>query len=143
MNIWKMAERSISVSVDSYEDKNPVGRLRCNEQERELHFANLMQFLLDVEGMLRDEEGTEGAARYKRISPPDGGRRGGGAAKPCPGKLATVQLKILFRQHASWQGTVTWGENRQEHTFRSALELIMLLDSSLSQIEHLDYGHIV
>lgn len=143
MNTWKAAERSISISVDDYEDKNPVGRLWHKEQEKGLHFANLMQFLLGIEGLLRSEERPEEAARYQCVSPPDSGRRGSGAVELSPGKLATFQLKILFRQHASWQGTVTWVENRQEMTFRSALELTMLMDNSLSQIERLDYGHIV
>lgn len=50
------------------------------------------------------------------------------------GKLATFYVRILFRQNASWQGTVLWSEGGQEERFRSALELALLLDSALEQV---------
>jgi len=40
--------------------------------------------------------------------------------------------RILFRQNASWQGSVVWVEGRQEERFRSALELVLLMDSALT-----------
>ena len=51
------------------------------------------------------------------------------------GRLATFELKILFRQHASWQGTIVWKEGRQEQSFRSVLELVHLMDSALRATE--------
>ena len=42
-------------------------------------------------------------------------------------------VNILQQQNASWQGTVTWvGENKTQ-SFRSALELIRLIDSTLGE----------
>jgi hypothetical protein len=38
---------------------------------------------------------------------------------------------VLFRQNASWQGSITWMEGKQEQSFRSALELIFLMNSAL------------
>ena len=52
--------------------------------------------------------------------------------EPEHGELATFKLNILFRQNASWQGTVKLIESRQEQTFSSALELVMLMDSALT-----------
>ena len=49
-----------------------------------------------------------------------------------PGRLATFIVRILFRQNASWQGSVVWVEGRQEERFRSALELVLLMDSALT-----------
>ena len=49
------------------------------------------------------------------------------------GKLASFALKILFRQNASWQGSITWLGKNQEQSFRSVLELILLFDNALSQ----------
>lgn len=45
------------------------------------------------------------------------------------GKKATFGIKIMFRQNASWQGTLVWIEKNREESFRSALELMMLIDS--------------
>ncbi len=127
MELWKsQGERSITLGIDSYGDKNPVGQLWYGERECGLSFMGLMQLLLTMEGLLRDGAGPESKG------PPR-----------APGKLGTFQVKVLFRQHESWQGTVTWVEGRKEQIFRSALELTMLLDNALTEIEHLGYGHIV
>ncbi len=48
------------------------------------------------------------------------------------GKVATFTLKLLFRQNASWQGSVLWNEGNSEETFRSVLELLLLMDNALS-----------
>ena len=39
-------------------------------------------------------------------------------------------VQILDRQHATWQGTITWTETGRTEPFRSALELIRLIDSA-------------
>lgn len=51
------------------------------------------------------------------------------------GKQATFAVRVLFRQNATWQGSVTWLEGRQEQSFRSALELIFLISSALGNKE--------
>ena len=48
------------------------------------------------------------------------------------GAVATFSLRILFRQNASWQGSIRWLEEKQEQHFRSVLELIILMDNALS-----------
>ncbi|MBQ3574429.1 MAG: hypothetical protein IJA26_02060 [Clostridia bacterium] len=47
------------------------------------------------------------------------------------GAKATFELQILFRQHSSWQGLLKWREKNIEQSFKSALELILLIDSAL------------
>lgn len=47
------------------------------------------------------------------------------------GKRGTFVVKILYRQSASWQGTVQWVEGDKSQDFRSALELYMLISSAL------------
>lgn len=41
----------------------------------------------------------------------------------------TFVVNVLYRQNASWQGTVQWVEGGIEKSFRSTLELIRLMDS--------------
>jgi hypothetical protein len=48
------------------------------------------------------------------------------------GKLATFSMRLLFRQNASWQGSVYWHEGKSDENFRSALELLFLMDSAIS-----------
>jgi hypothetical protein len=51
------------------------------------------------------------------------------------GARATFAVRVLFRQNASWQGTVTWVEGKREENFRSVLELLLLVKSALDQGE--------
>lgn len=41
-------------------------------------------------------------------------------------------VQIMNTQNSTWQGTVTWTDGKQQQPFRSALELIRLLDSAIS-----------
>lgn len=49
------------------------------------------------------------------------------------GEKATFVVQVQFRQNATWQGTISWMEQRKEQKFRSALELIKLMDSAISE----------
>ena len=49
------------------------------------------------------------------------------------GDKATFVVHVCYRQNASWQGTVTWLEQNREESFRSALELLLLMDSALGE----------
>ncbi len=40
-------------------------------------------------------------------------------------------VSITHRQNATWQGSVTWVEENKTQSFRSALELLRLLDSAV------------
>ena len=42
----------------------------------------------------------------------------------------TFVVQIVNQQNSTWQGTVTWTERNQTQCFRSALELLRLLDSA-------------
>ena len=43
----------------------------------------------------------------------------------------TFVVEIIYQQHASWQGRVRWVNTGKKEYFRSALELIHLIDSTL------------
>ena len=47
----------------------------------------------------------------------------------------TFLIDIYSRQHATWQGAVTWVNRDEKQHFRSALELIKLIDSALEEAE--------
>ena len=48
------------------------------------------------------------------------------------GKVGTFRIRIMFRQNSSWQGNITWLDGKMEESFRSVLELLILMDSALS-----------
>lgn len=124
--------RTTIVCIDSYQESEPRGRI-CNAAlDGGEAFESLMQFLLRMENLLDEMKFPQSFTARREfaplagpaaVSPGDGERRG---------KLATFTVKILFRQNASWQGCVTWLEGGKEESFRSALELIFLMDSAIS-----------
>ena len=57
---------------------------------------------------------------------------------PRTGKIATFTVRVIFRQNASWQGSVAWLEGGSEQRFRSVLELLLLLDSALTSVNRME-----
>ena len=47
--------------------------------------------------------------------------------------IAIFRVQILFREHYTWQGRLIWQDEDMEMVFRSAIELIQLLDEILAQ----------
>ena len=47
----------------------------------------------------------------------------------------TYIVEIKSQENHSWQGVLTWVEQKQTKPFRSALELIKLMDSGLNDEE--------
>ena len=57
------------------------------------------------------------------------------------GARRTFVIHILNQQNATWQGTVTWLDGKQTRPFRSALELIRLMDGVIGQDHCNRRGH--
>lgn len=131
--------RSVIVCIDSYEDKLFSGRLVSGQDNEERPFNNLMQFLQEMDDVMDDLDVPPSAMEKRIFNKPDEeslvARKTEGRQinENAVGKVATFNIRILFRQNASWQGSVSWIEGNNEQTYRSALELLMLMDSAMSQ----------
>lgn len=42
-------------------------------------------------------------------------------------------IRVQYQENTSWQGTIHWLERRKSQTFRSLLELIVLLQEALEK----------
>ena len=51
------------------------------------------------------------------------------------GEKGTFVVHVQYRQNATWQGTVVWADKNKSQQFRSALELMKLIDSALDEGE--------
>ena len=51
------------------------------------------------------------------------------------GDIATFVVHVKHRQYSTWQGEVVWAEKKEKRTFRSALELLKLIDGALEEGE--------
>lgn len=133
--MWVHESRKTLVCVDSYNKGVLEGRFFNSWQEPD-SFESLSQFLNKMETLL-DELQMPQAYTEKRtftdltdplesLAPPSRIPRG---------TKATFELQVIFRQHTSWQGVVVWLEQKWEQSFRSVLELVLLMDSALRRAE--------
>ena len=113
----------------------------CHYNQDVDHFESLTQLLVKMDAMLEENQAPQSYTSHRTFSamvqPEAAVGYDTGVHK---GSLATFEVQILFRQHTSWQGTVIWQEKKMEQSFRSALELILLMDSALRDLEGRDAG---
>ena len=130
--------RTSIIRVYRYDDKNLQGTFFSPHYGEEIAFSNLTRLLLLMEDYMDEIDCPQASIKSRRF---------GGVHKPAERisiaepvlpesdqeAIATFKVKVLFRQSASWQGTLSWCEGRTETSFRSALELVKLMDSALPQ----------
>lgn len=129
--------RTTMVCVDECDERGVIsGRLYNPCLAEGETFRSLMEFIWKTEELLdqtrlpqafAESRSFVKTARYGLAAPPK--------QLPREGKLGTFALRVLFRQNASWQGSVTWLEGGREEHFRSALELLHLMESALGTAE--------
>ena len=133
--LWCPENNRILLCIDAYRDGILSGRFYDVYLEKK-EFNSLTQLLIKMEALLEERGTPQSSNRLRTFAViPDQMEAETYTIGPCIGEIATFELKIMFRQHASWQGTILWKEQRQEQSFRSVLELIHLLDSALRALE--------
>lgn len=125
------AYRTTTVCVDENRGGVPCGRIYNGFLEEGRSFGCLTEFLQEMERILSQVDFPKSFTAPRTFAPLTGGSAPLPVAEPRNGKQATFAVRVLFRQNATWQGSVTWLEGKQEQGFRSALELIFLMSSAL------------
>jgi len=129
--------RSCIIRVERYDNKNPEGTFYNLYYGAEVPFENLTRLLLLMEDLMDEMDCPQASIKSKRFSreakPSERGSIPHRMSQSAQEALATFKVKVLFRQGASWQGKVEWVEEGMETSFRSALELVKLMDSALPQ----------
>lgn len=121
------------IKVCDYHDKNPQGFLYNPFYGEEVRFQNLTQLLLVMETIMDGMKFPKDVEKDRCFKCHKNGVEMVCIQPQAVQKvIGTFKVKVLFRQGASWQGKLTWVEGKQEIAFRSALELIKLMDSALS-----------
>lgn len=47
----------------------------------------------------------------------------------------TFVIRVMFRRNATWQGTICWKEKRRQISFRSFLEMLLLIQEAVADSE--------
>lgn len=132
--MWGNEYRTTVVCVDSFDQGVLSGRLYNPYLSEGKSFRSLMEFLRTMEELLdgmnfpqpfTSIRSFQKPQQQKQPGPPEG--------EPQEGKIGTFAVRVIFRQNSSWQGSVCWLERNIEESFRSALELLLLMDSALRE----------
>lgn len=131
-SMWNNQYRTTIVCVDEYKGGIPTGRVYNPCLSAGFTFHGVMEFLKKTDSMLDNMKFPQSFSANRVFStPPEEKMDDPPADASKNGEVATFMLRILFRQNASWQGSVTWIERKQEESFRSVFELLLLMDSAL------------
>ncbi len=130
--IWGEEYRTTIVCIDSWENDVPAGRFYNPYLPAGKSFVSLMQFLQEMEQVLDQMEFPKSFTAVREFSPVPPLPVEEAAAEGRVGRVATFAVRVLFRQNVSWQGSVTWLEGRQEQSFRSVLELLLLMNNAMA-----------
>ena len=125
--------RVVMVYVDSYENEIPQGRFCIAANHEVQTFQSTMQLLKKIEEHLDRTNFPQAFDAIRKFQAPKTMKFSAEERQDTrPGDAATFAVRLLFRQNASWQGSVRWIEGGQEEGFRSVLELLLLMDNALS-----------
>lgn len=132
---WGAEYRATLICIDSYENGIPVGRFYNPYLEAGRTFRSTSQFLWEMERTLDNMDFPQAFTAIRAFDSPPARTFDLPDELPRRGEKATFTVKVLFRQNASWQGILTWQEGQRERSFRSALELLLLMDSAIQEDE--------
>ena len=134
--VWGNEYRTTTVCIDEYSRSRFAGRLYNPYLETGVRFDSLIDLLLQLEELLDAMRFPQSFTAPRSFTPKQPVEPAGGDSVEHSreqGRRATFSVRIFFRQNATWQGAVAWLEKGQEQTFRSALELIFLMHSALTE----------
>ena len=143
INVNISAPNLINICVDSAFCHNYTGRLYHKYQMEPERFSDIGQLLGLVE-MVCDMSGypqsTTQDRSFRKKQENTSGKEASQVADmnemlEQKGDLATFVVHVKYRQHSTWQGEVVWAEKNEKRTFRSALELLKLIDNALDDEE--------
>lgn len=147
------ASSIVRICCDRFENSDWNGRFYTRYQEKPVSFQNAGELLERLEGFYNwlgypqasmenrsfqkkpsERRGHQGTASAQETRKKQKGEPivvvNEEAMNKHQGEKATFVVRIQYRQNASWQGQVTWAEKNKTVPFRSALELLKLIDST-------------
>jgi hypothetical protein len=138
--IQRSAPNLVAVCVDRVTPGGFAGRLYDCYSASPTPFSDPSELLRGMDALfdLLDYPQRTVAERSFLKRPPQAAPRKAPARPPRvadptanAGELATFVVHVMYRQNATWQGSVLWEEAQERQNFRSALELIKLIAGAL------------
>lgn len=140
---------AIGICIDEYNDGEMKGRVFSSAHEDPENFTSVISLVKQINAIFDEGDYPQATTRCRgfgrstsasketrdaksQTRPVSDPRKVATVRNNIRGKKATFRVKVMFRQNASWQGSLFWVEKNCEENFRSVLELMMLIDSSFA-----------
>jgi hypothetical protein len=128
-----MEMKTCVVKVNSYDRKNLTGYVYNPYFSGYVPFHSQLELFALMDNMFDDIKFPQKTMNRRSFTDTRHGTEEGITMDEPEGAVATFKLSVLFRQNASWQGTLAWVDEGSEANFRSVLELMSLMDSALTK----------
>lgn len=128
-----------NVCIDECSNGEVAGRFYHQYDKKPVHFTCFMELLRQMDDLFESIHYPQATARQRsflkeqaqaavqqELTPVWQSREFGGER----GMRATFYIMVKGRANASWQGDVVWVEREIKKTFRSAMELMVLMDNA-------------
>lgn len=126
----------VTLWVTSYHERCLKGILSSTLFDDEQAFQSTIELLCRLENLMDQvklPQRNEESRVFQPVAQLVGGESGI-AVEKAP-IIACFRLNVMFRQNATWQGSLFWADRGLEAYFRSVLELLTLINSALSTEE--------
>lgn len=142
---------TIQVFVDDYNNSILKGRIYHLASEKLMSFLGIYDFLSKLESVYDAFSFPQATHEFRKFRKPsllvpntdDTGYINGDDTevkikvkkdkkiKIEPSGKGTFIIRVLYRQNATWQGSIQWVEGKKAVNFRSDLEMLKLMDDAL------------
>ncbi|MFU0831662.1 MAG: Type II toxin-antitoxin system HicB family antitoxin [Oscillospiraceae bacterium] len=134
----KLSPAQILIWLDSKQSNDMAGRLYSGYYHRVYNFSNVTELMLAIDRLcdaMQFPQATSQNRSFESKHMKTFVRKvenfmDSEIETVCKPENATFLVHIKFRQNASWQGSITWVEKEKTQNFRSALEMLKLMDEA-------------
>jgi len=140
MNLTLPSLQAIVICIDRYDLEGVEGRIQAPDTSNIIEYHDTSKLLLEIDHILDRIEFPKSTTEERSFFRKDieskkkeqpqmstsNTNRGAGVR-------GTFIIQIQYRQNSTWQGLVTWAEKDRTIPFRSDLELLKIIDSSLDE----------
>ena len=148
MNVNISAPNLTVICIDRIQKEDFIGRIYHKFSETAIEFGNIEQILLVIDRLCdkigypqrttkprQFQSGNITERREEVLQVADSN-----TILEQKGSIGTFVVHVKYRQHSTWQGEVVWAEKGEKKSFRSALELLKLIDGALESDTEIEEG---
>lgn len=137
------APNLMNICIDEDQNNEKQGRFYHRYSVEPVGFTDLNNLLIIADRLMDEIDYPQASTRSRAFFHRQGHTNQKGAVRVKSsdevlreaGNKATFIVNVQYRQNATWQGKVLWAETDKSCNFRSALELLKLIDSALDEAD--------